>query len=185
MKWSEHTIGRALCRQIFDRNAIVLVPNCTALGCEMDVLAVTRSLRAIDVEVKISRADLKADAKKDKWWRYLNYPEALAAGKTEPGVWDPYAIREPLAWPAQVWKHYYAMPRAIWTDDLLQVVPAHSGILLLSEPGPLDTVAMVVKVKRQAKPNKAAPVLSSETIINIARLANLRMWDVYAKLEKA
>src|SRR5690554_6203769 len=68
MKWSEKRIARELAINFFNRKHLVVVPNCNWTGYEADVLAVTTDLRLIDVEIKISRADLKADAKKDKWW---------------------------------------------------------------------------------------------------------------------
>lgn len=183
MKWTEHTIGRALCRQTFNRRALVLVPNCNWTGNECDVLVVEQNLRIIDIEVKISRADLKADAKKSKWWQHLSYAKALEQGKAEPGKWDPYAHREPLAWPRKVWKHYYAMPKAIWSPELLAFLPANSGILLLSEPNERDQVQVVVRCERPAKPNRDAEKLAPAAVLDIARLANLRMWEAYAKLE--
>ena len=191
MKWTEHTIGRALCRQTFNRSALVLVPNCNWTGYECDVLVVEKNLRIIDIEVKISRADLKADAKKDKWWRHLSYDEGLAAGlvqeKDRNGwhAWDSRQHREPRAWPNKVWKHYYAMPKAIWTPDLLEFLPANSGILLLSEPQKGDTVSVVVRCERPPKPNRDAEKLAPQEVLDIARLANLRMWEVYGKLEAA
>lgn len=62
MKWTEKTIARALAQQTFNRKYLVVVPNCNWTGYEADILAVTENLRLIDVEIKISRADLKADA---------------------------------------------------------------------------------------------------------------------------
>ena len=90
----------------------MLVDNCNWTGNECDVLGVTTDLRIIDVEVKISRADLKADARKDKWWRSLTWDEATAKGY-DTSNWNPWAHREPRDWPRKVWKHYYALPAAI------------------------------------------------------------------------
>src|SRR5665647_1791262 len=97
--WNEGNIARAISLQTLGRKCVVLVDNCNWTGHECDVLGVTTDLRIIDVEVKISRADLKADAKKDKWWQRFGYH------------WDD---REkpatPLTHPRKVWKHYYALP---------------------------------------------------------------------------
>ena len=65
MIWSEEKIATTLARQIFQRKCLVVVPNCSWTGDECDLLAVTKDLRVIDVEVKISRSDYRADAKKD------------------------------------------------------------------------------------------------------------------------
>lgn len=59
MKWSEQSIARAIALQTLARKCVVLIDNCSWTGYECDVLAVTTDLRVIDVEVKISRADLK------------------------------------------------------------------------------------------------------------------------------
>ncbi|EQD46835.1 hypothetical protein B2A_08707, partial [mine drainage metagenome] len=66
--WSEQRIAAALARQIFIDDSVVVVPNCNWTGHECDLLIVTRRLRVIDVEIKISRADLRVDACKDKWY---------------------------------------------------------------------------------------------------------------------
>lgn len=177
MQWTEATIVRAIALQHLARKCVVLVDNCNWTGHECDVLAVTMDLRIIDVEVKISRADLKADAGKDKWW----HREAWRFGAPEPE-------RVPRAWPPRVWKHYYAMPRDIWKPELLDCLPTQtSGILLLSEGrGYTGDGQHVVDVhcERRAAPNKAADRITAAQALDIARLANLRMWDAYARAEK-
>lgn len=136
-----------------------------------DLLVVAPCLRVIDVEIKISRADLKADKDKDKWWRY---PQ---------GYWprdQRDAMRTPREWPRKVWKHYYAMPAEIWRDDLLEHVQPASGVLLLHPPRHGDVVR-VQSVKR-AQPNRDAVALDASAIMQLARLTSLRMWDAYKKL---
>lgn len=171
-------IARALARQTFERKHLVIVPNCTWTGYECDLLVVTGDLRIIDVEVKISRADLKADARKDKWYRSWDF-------RTD-GPWDNTKREDRRqAWPRKVWKHYYAMPRDIWKPELADCLgsPA-SGVILLQEsnhrPGML-----LASVERRAKPNRDAHKISPEAAVDIARLASLRMWDTYEKLEQA
>lgn len=176
MIWSETSIARALALQTFNKKNLVVVPNCLWTGYECDLLVVTPDLRIIDVEVKISRADLKADAKKDKWW-HRGF-----------GNWDSTGCRweTPLPtahqWPPKIWKHYYAMPAEIWKPELLENINVNSGILLLKEQvgGGAD---IVVRVERQAKPNRAAGKISPAEAIDIARLASLRMWESYKLLE--
>lgn len=173
MTWSEKLIARAVSRQLFQRKCIVLLNNCNWTGHECDVLGVTMDLRLIDIEVKISRADLKADAAKDKWWHRYGWSYALQA--SPPPV--------PRPWPPKVWKHYYALPADIWKPELADALPSkHSGILLLTNrPGSIDWVR--VECKRRATPNKDAARLKPESALDIARLANLRMWDAYKDLE--
>ena len=161
--WNEHRIASALCRQTFQRKCLLLVPNCNWTGHECDVLGVTGDLRVIDIEVKISRADLKADAKKDKWWHRLSR-------------WrDAHGPDQLMRWPPKVWKHYYALPADIWMPALFDSLPSTaSGVLLVRDRG---TSVLSVESIRRATPNKDADKLSSGDAIDIARLANLRMWD--------
>lgn len=170
--WNERMIARAIGTQVLDRKCVVLVPNCSWTGHECDVLAVTKDLRVIDVEIKISRSDLKADAKKDKWWHRLSW----LRGEQRP----PDVRRE---WPPKVWKHYYAVPREIWDCSLLACLPSEaSGVLLMTEQ-PGRAAPVVASVFRRARPNKNPTTLSAEAVVDIARLANLRMWDAYAQLD--
>ena len=165
MTWTERSIASALARQTFASRCILLVDNCQWTGHECDILGVSKCLRIIDIEVKISRADLKADRDKNKWWqqRWRNQ------GPT-------------LEWPERVWKHYYAMPADIWKPDLVAELPSKaSGVLLLSD---YDEGGVVVKCERRAKPRRDAYRLTAADVVDIARLANLRMWDAYKLIEK-
>lgn len=168
--WNELRIARAISRQTLARKCVVLVPNCSWTGHECDVLAVTTDLRIIDVEVKISRADLKVDAKKDKWWHR--------------GRWNGTEFpRSPLQWPPKVWKHYYAMPAELWAEALFDCLPSPaSGVLLVREQRGTDTLA--VHCARRATPNRDADRLTPAQAVDIARLANLRMWDAYERAER-
>jgi len=173
MKWTEHNISRAIALQTLARKCVVLVDNCNWTGYECDVLAVTTDLRIIDVEVKISRADLKADAKKDKWWHRYN------------GGWNLHGPEQIRTHPSKVWKHYYAMPADIWKPELLECLPSPtSGILLLREQRNSVT-PIAVHCERRATPNKEAARLKPEDVMDIARLANLRMWEAYKRSEAA
>lgn len=154
----------------------MLVDNCKWTGAECDVLAVTTDLRVIDVEVKISRADLKADAGKYKWWSSYTRNELTGSGE--------FHAPQHRDWPNRVWKHYYAMPADIWRDDLLATMPSEkSGVLLMKEQG-RGRIAVATCLRR-ATPNKNALRLTPEQVIDIARLANLRMWNAYEDLERA
>jgi hypothetical protein len=177
--WTETTIARALALQFFKRRYLCVVPNCTWTGHECDLLVVTDDLRIIDVEIKISRADLKADAKKEKWWhRPYNWPFTI----DHPLFHGAPAPDRRLLHPAKVWKHYYALPMEIWKPELETALPSsESGILLLNGG---DT-GIYSHVERRAKPARDADVLTSKQAIDIARLASLRMWNTYQQLEAA
>lgn len=179
--WSERKIAAALARHTFQRRHLVMVPNCNWTGYECDLLVLTKDLRIIDVEVKISRSDLKADAKKDKWWRRFG------------SVYDPEQRRyverpkQPLEHPIRVWKHYFAMPAEIWDDSLLQFLPSQaSGVILVRKTNSAYRDRMVIaEVVRRAKPNRDAQKLSAEHAVDLARLASLRLWDTYDALDQA
>lgn len=170
MKWTEGIIARAVATQTLAKKCVVLVDRCNWTGYECDVLAVTQDLRVIDVEVKISRADFKADAGKDKWWH-------------RPGwAWnEPRPERVHRDWPPKVWKHYVAMPADLWMDSLLEFMPSPaSGLLLVRE----HRGRVEINCHRRATPNRDAGKIGAAAAVDIARLANLRMWDAYATLER-
>lgn len=78
MTWSEGKVARILARNTF-KNALCVLPNSTWTGDEIDLLVVPPCLRVVDVEIKISRADLKADAKKGRWWRRPDFKDGPPA----------------------------------------------------------------------------------------------------------
>jgi len=169
--WSERTIGKALQHQVFNRSVCV-VDNCIWTGFEADLLIVEQKLRIIDVEIKISRSDLKADFYKDKWIEYL------------PGSFGtPTELRPRKLWPRDVWKHYYAVPEPIWTDELLPCLGSpNSGVLLLRETKDGE---VRIRCHKRTVPNKAAKKLTASEVLHIARLATLRLWNTYAVLDKS
>jgi hypothetical protein len=197
MTWSENSIAGALARQTFNRKYLVVVPNCNWTGHECDLLVVTENLRIIDVEIKISRADLKADAKKEKWWHRerLGYWPTVSELRHNPRQNELRLEREYRRarykstlkdWPRKVWKHYYALPKEIWRPELLAALPsAQSGVLLLDRNGYPRPVGQAMRVDcvRRAAPNRDAAPISPAAAVDIARLASLRMWDAYERLE--
>ncbi|WP_342617204.1 hypothetical protein [Rhodoferax sp. GW822-FHT02A01] len=172
MIWNEGMIARAISLQTLARKCVVLVDNCNWTGHECDVLGVTTDLRIIDVEVKISRSDLKADAKKDKWWHRVSYG------------WVDGPPR-PVTHPRKVWKHYYALPAEIWKPELLDCLPSTSSGVLLLRQGGWPQPPVIVSCERRATPAKDAYRLKPEEVMDIARLANLRMWEAYKREEDA
>ena len=188
-KWTAKIIAGEIARQTFEKKCLVLVDNCNWTGFEADVLGVTNDLRLIDVEIKISRSDLKADAKKDKWWHrtWLGHgPREEVRDSNgrlmmvrQPSIYDEKARQHP----PKVWKHYYAMPKEIWKPELLEFLPSPaSGVLLLREPSYPGGI-VTVSCERRATPAKDAYRLKPEQVMDIARLANLRMWEAYRREE--
>ncbi len=181
MPLTEGDIARIVGRQVLDRKCVVLVDRCNWTGSECDVLAVTTDLRVIDVEIKTSRADFKADRRKDKWWRRYGWQY----GTPEPKP-------TPLEWPRRVWKHYFAMPADIWSDDLAEFLPSPAcGVLLIGDSagethrGHVTNPLYRVRCKRRAKPCRDADRLTPAQVMAVARLANLRMWDAYERRDRA
>lgn len=170
-KLSEAMIARAVVHsQLFQRK-IIVIPGCHAAGHEADLLAVEPGGRLIEIEIKTSRADLLADLKKEKWVKRGPWIHAQQR----------YFEASRLDWPGNVWKHYYLVPAEILRRDpeLASRLPPKSGILGYSATGgtykgwPLIDISPV----RRVQTNRAAKPLSSFDILNMARLANLRMWD--------
>lgn len=173
MKWSETSIQRALAFGFFKRRYLA-VPNCSWPGSECDMLIVTENLRIIDMEIKISRADLRADAKKIKWVDRLGAP-------TNGMPWQGQSFDVPRIHPKNVWKHYYCMPQEIWTDELFDALPSPaSGVLLIREREGVFRINCL----RAAKPNRKAEAIPAADAIDIARLASLRMWDALSRSEQ-
>lgn len=172
MKWSEAQVIRALSYQVLDRQCLLMVDNCGWTGHECDILAVTKDRRIIDIEVKISRQDFRADAKKDKWWhrRFVGWRDNKMNTEASP--------RE---WPQKVWKHYYALPADIWREDLLAQMPSQASGVILLDAGKPPHPEILANVVKRAKPNPRAHVVTESECLGIARLANLRMWEAYHK----
>lgn len=165
-QYTESRIAAALARNTF-AGSLVVVDNCYGIGSECDLLVVTRNLMAVDVEIKISVADLKRDRDKDKWIDRRGYS---------------HSTRHPLEsvprpWPRGAHKHYYVIPDPIWRDDLLEHCQPKSGVIKvkISDDGGLRSLV----VMRRVQANPEAKALTHAQVLDIARLASLRMWDAY------
>lgn len=164
IKYSETLIAKGLAYQLMNRS-VLIVPNCSWTGSEADLLVIDKSMRIIDVEIKISRSDLKADPRKAKW--YTNRPwSRKGQGKRE--------------WPDKVWKHYYALPKEIWDPSLLATLPEASGVILVRIDSRCSG-GLATEVMRNAKPNKDAKPICPADAIDLARLTSLRLWTALTK----
>src|SRR6266404_1723655 len=119
-QYSEFSIARCLMWKKF-QGMLMAIDNTYHAGDEADLLLVTPRLHLIDVEIKISRQDLKADRAKDKW---RSVPPYYHHGPRCPEV-----VRE---WPRGIWKHYYCVAEPIWQDSLLEFVAPRSGVFTIS-----------------------------------------------------
>ena len=165
MAWTERTIGAYLARHVFQRRHLV-VPNCQWTGAECDLLVITKTLMIVDVEIKTSRADLRADPGKDKWWHHRG--------------WGKDRVSTALDWPRRVWRHYYCAPEAVLVG-ILDGLPQRSGVLAIRED---KHGRPWLHVARRAKSNPDAKPITAGEAIDIARLANLRMWDALYELDR-
>lgn len=168
-QYSEFAIARHLAREKFS-GMLMVGDNTYHLGDEADLLIVNhRNLHYIDVEIKISRADLRADRQKDKW-RVL-----ARSGWNRPGE------SEFLEWPPKVWKHYFCVAEPVWSDDLLEHVGPRSGVftIRIDDDGRYGGIT----VRRKCTANPAAKPATPEEIVKLAFLANVRMHEAYRKLD--
>jgi len=171
MKWTAREICRQLYIQAFNGKHLVICPNTYWPGSETDLLIVRCDLRLMEVEVKISRADLKADKHKDKWFdRPLSWP------------WNTERpTGTPRTHPRRIWKHYYCMPEKVWKEGLEGEVQPTSGIILMRDhperPG--------CWLHRQAKPAKDAERITHEELADIARMQSHKMWDAFSEVDQA
>lgn len=170
MTWTAAAIGYAIYAQVLKRRCALVVPNCYHTGFEADLLGLTSDGRLIDIEVKVSRADLRADYSKDKWWLHRSWFQAA------PDFVGPHRARE---WPRGIWKHYYALPREVWTPELVASIPPASGVITL-EADPYR-----LRVERRAKPNRAARSCTLEEAMHLAALCSGRMWEALTARDAA
>lgn len=178
-------IAGCLARNLF-KNDLVVVDRCTWPGSECDLLVVTPRLQVVDVEIKISRADLKADRRKDKWYDWMSWDQRFDAQQRLGRPPTREEQRTPREWPRRVWKHYYAMPASLWKPELLDLCAPSSGVVVVPEeqkpyfgtPRPLRL--WDYQLIRRAKPCRDYKPLDAAALRKIAYLASLRMWDAYA-----
>ena len=173
--WNLYEIGGWLCRYTFARKLLLLVPNCSWPGAETDFLLVTTDRRVVDVELKMSVADLKRDAVKDKWFHSWDYK---IDGPYRRGM---NKDRRPRAWPRRVWKHYYLMPKDTWKPELEQSIQPVSGVLLMEH---CRNNHLLITCCRRARPCRDAERIDADDCLDIARLAGLRMWNTYDELRR-
>ncbi|MBP7509387.1 MAG: MmcB family DNA repair protein [Prolixibacteraceae bacterium] len=127
---------------------------------ECDLLVVTKSGYLIEVEIKISKSDLKADMKK------------------EHNHHDHYNRVKEL---------YFAMPENLAEDkECIDLVPENAGIILVSKWKPNWHKDLFVQARtiRKSKVNKAAGKLYDNEKYQLARLGTMRIWSLKKKIIK-
>jgi hypothetical protein len=136
----------------FDWRRNFVIPNISngfrGINYEIDVMVVTQSLYAYDIEIKVSASDLKRDQDKDKW-RYCL---------------DQHYFR----------KSYFAMPETM--SQYQDLVPAHAGIILVSYNE--RRYWYDAKVVREPVVDNLAKKITEAELTQLGRLTMLRMWDL-------
>ncbi len=141
----------------FDYRQNVIIPNVSwgmGLKYEADMIIISMARYCTEIELKISRADLKRDSNKKKWcltspeWSSLNYN----------------IIR----------RQFFGLPESFC--DIIKHIPSQCGVLLVSESGK-------VHLERTAKLNRARPLAEKE-YLHALHLVSMRLWTLKEVLLK-
>jgi hypothetical protein len=136
----------------FDYRQNIIVPN-ISWGInihECDLLIIRKSGYGIEVEIKISKSDLKADAKKSH-----NHNDIAN----------------------RISELYFAIPDFL--QDCIDFIPDHAGILILSRNKYYHYYNFLeVKRLRKAKVNKNRNKFCDNEILKIAHLGTMRIWKL-------
>lgn len=142
----------------FDYRQNLIVPN-ISWGMnihECDLLVVSKSGYATEVEIKISKADLKKDALKKH-----NHEDRLN----------------------RIRRLYFAIPESL--RDCIEFIPERAGILILSRGVSFGEDYLYCKVFREARVNNSCRKFTEEERFNVARLGCMRIWGLKRKIIKA
>ena len=152
----------------FDYRVNLIVPN-VHWGMNMhecDLLIVSKAGYVTEVEIKISRAGLKADAKKShghrsNWIKYLYF-----------------AVPD-----------YIIADGNVLKDDVMAMIPERAGIItvkpFLSSMDPWNDGNPRCKRIREPTANKAATTMGDLDRYKVARLGALRIWGLKSRLAEA
>jgi len=135
-------------RSKFNFLKCIVVPNVSwgMVNHECDLLALTKSDVAHEIEIKVSKSDLKADKRKRH-----NHP----GGKLIKYLW-------------------FAGPESL-EDAFVEYAPEKAGIILVYEDY-AERPGMCYRVARHPKPNPMARKWTQEDRIRLARLGAMRYW---------
>lgn len=143
--------------RLFDIRRHIIVPNASwGLGLhECDLLIVRPSGYAIEVEIKVSKADLKKDAEK----RHGHYSEKIK-------------------------QLYFAVPQDLYAAAC-QFAPYDAGIITVAASDPeWFPEKLFAHIEREAPVKKNARPLNEKEILKAATLGAMRVWSLKRKLIK-
>lgn len=124
---------------------------------ECDLLIVRKSGYAIEVEIKISKSDFKADFKK---------------------------IHKHIDIDNRICEFYYVLPQKIY-DNCKNLIPNNAGVIVCDEYVGNNTKKHIyVKLIRKSKRIKGARKLTNDEQFKLLRLGNMRIWNLKKKLLK-
>lgn len=152
------------------RSDLALVPNCGALGHEADMLRVTKDRDVIEYEIKVSKADYRRDAKKDRtlWITHLNAPHIQATVHRS-------LTRGYLRLPHRL---YYVTPAGLLEDE---EIPAWAGVIEATES---ETGWLSLRVRKRGRRihDLVAP---ARTLEYAYRGQAIRYWEARRELRDA
>lgn len=174
---SEQEIIKHLARNWDHRQRYeVMIPNCyITADNEADFFGIRKSGFCDEFEIKITRSDFKADAKKRVWYRQGTHEDF---NWKEKGLdFPPYtkpkheALVEGLLPPNYFW---YVMPRDLCS---VEEIPEHAGLIYVNDDRRSNL--SVIKAPKRLHKNK----LSIEDRYRHARKAQYRYWDYVLREE--
>lgn len=148
-------VANALTRQgsPFCRRRWVVVPNVSwgwGLNHEADLIAVSQSGWADEIEIKIDAGDLRNDYVKEKWSR-------------------PFDDRIKRFW--------FAVPELLLEIATALVRPEHG--IIVAKPGSKATASLpIARVVRRAQPRKTARKVTNQELCKLLHLGVMRYWDL-------
>jgi hypothetical protein len=138
--------------KFFDYRQNVIIPNVSwgmGLRYEADIIVISGSCYCTEIELKISKADLKKDRDKRKW--------NLATPRWSE---ERYNI---------IRRQFFGVPEAL-RETAIEFAPPKCGIIWVSENGR-------VHLERAAKILKARPLTEKE-YLHALHLASMRTWTL-------
>lgn len=156
--WSERTIQDAVYVHCAIKNHEIVVPNSEVFAWESDVISVVRSGFVHEFEIKITRADFKQDAKKER--------ARLLCDPVIKGYWGDRTCSRPNYF-------WYVVPEGLITAEEL---PGYAGLIYAMEP--VVGYHLYFSTTKEIKPAKR---IHNEKIADadrqqLARAMTVRYW---------
>lgn len=146
----------------FGYRRCIIVPNVSwglNFGYELDMLIVSPTGYATEVEIKVTKSDLKADKNK----RHQH---------------DSIRIQ----------KLYFAVP-AILKDDALEIIPQKAGLIIVKANQEIHLprnriyeIGITAEIVKSSIINKDAGKLCEKELIKLGHLAAMRIWSLKERL---